>query len=172
MDEDRRDAAGLDDEQADARLLASLRAAAEHLDPVPEDAVLTARSMLAHLRLDAELAELSFDSHVDGALVGLRADTPAARHVAFDAGSAQVEFEVVESGDRRRLIGQCLPASEATVTVHGPTQEGTGGSQVVLAETSTDDLGRFVVEVPSGLLSLRCEWSYGAMTVETAWVRV
>jgi hypothetical protein len=172
VDEDERGEAGQGPEQADEQLLASLRASAARLDPVPEEALLAARSMLAHLRLDAELAELTFDSHAEGALIGLRAGTPAARHVSFDAGAAQVEFEVVEVGDRRRLIGQCVPATEATVTVHRQAEEGTGRSRVVWAETATDELGRFAVEVPAGPISLRCEWAFGAIAVETAWVRV
>lgn len=172
MDEDPQGEAPLDEASLDERLLGRLRAAAAHLDPVPDDAVLAARSMLAHLRLDAELAELVFDSEVDRPLVGLRSHTPAARHVTFDAGSAQIDVEVVQEGARRRLVGQCVPATEVALTVYRQDDPGSGSSRVTWAETATDELGRFVVEVPAGPVSLRCVWADGALTAETAWVRV
>ena len=157
--------------QPDEELLEELRAAAQHLDPVPEDAVLAARSMLAHLRLDAELAELTFDSLTDAPGVAVRSQTQTVRRLTFDAGEAQVELEVVVEDDRRRLIGQCVPATEVDLTVRRRDEAGSGGTSAS-ARTTTDALGRFVIEVPSGSISLRCVWPSSELTVETTWVRV
>lgn len=158
--------------QADEALLEDLRAAVGRLDPVPEDAVLAARSMLAYLRLDAQLAELTFDSLTDAPLVGVRSQTAAARRLGFSSDDAEVDLEVVSEGSRRRLIGQCVPAAEVelTVTRRGPAADGAADTSRI--DTVSDDLGRFVVEVADGVISLRCRWRATGQTVETAWVRV
>ncbi len=156
------------DEQLDEELLARLRALATGHDPVPDDTVLAARSMLAHLRLDAELAELTLDSFEATEPAGVRSAALATRRLSFRAGDREVEIEVVTERDRRRLVGQCLPAGAVRVTVerpHRPEQPGP-------ATTETDDLGRFALTVPTGPLRLRCVWSDGGAAVETAWVSV
>lgn len=172
MDDDEQRRTPAEQEQLDEALLTRLRAAAERLDPVPPEAVLAARSMLAHLRLDAELAELTFDSHADRPLVGLRSEASTARQVSFEAGVAQIELEIVEEGEHRRLVGQCVPATEVALTVHRWGDDGSVAGRVVWSETTTDDLGRFVVEVPAGLVSLRFVWAFGALVAETAWLDV
>lgn len=150
------------DQQADEALLAHLRALATIVDPVPEEAVLAARSAFAYLRMDAELAELTYDSSAeDKALAGVRSATGTTRQLTFEAGVAQLEIEITATGTTRRLVGQCLPATALDVTVRQPDAE-----QV----TTTDDLGRFVVEVSPGPVSLRCSWPHAAQVIETAWV--
>lgn len=150
------------DQQADEELLAHLRAVAAIIDPVPDEAVLAARSALAYLRMDAELAQLTFDSATEQKeLAGVRAEPAGARLLTFQAGVSQVDVEVVADGPRRRLVGQCLPASQLEVTIRRPDDEAT---------IATDDLGRFVLEVPAGPISLRCTWPHTDQAIETAWV--
>lgn len=170
MDEDPQAARPSAQERADAELLAHLRAVAGRLDPVPADAVLAARSMLAHLRLDAALAELTYDSLEDRAPVGVRAGTAGVRLLTFDAGTVQIELEIVAEGERRRLVGQCLPPAEVVLTVHRLEHPGSRSARAVWSETTTDELGRFTVDVPTGPVSLRCVWTRDDRTVETAWV--
>ena len=158
--------------QADEALLEDLRDVVHRLDPVPEEALLAARSMLAYLRLDAQLAELTFDSLTDAPLVGVRSQTEVSRRLGFTADDNEVEVQVVAEGSQRRLIGQCVPADEVelTVTHQGPAHA--GPSDASRTETVTDDLGRFVVEVAQGVISLRCRWPSTGRVVETAWVRL
>jgi hypothetical protein len=152
------------DQQADEALLAHLRALAAAADPVPEEALLAARSAFAYLRMDAELAELTYDSAVDeDQLVGVRSATGTTRQLTFQAGVAQLEIEISPAGTERRLVGQCLPATAVDVTVRQPA---------VQRATTTDDLGRFVLEVTPGPVSLRCSWPHAAQVIETAWVVV
>jgi hypothetical protein len=159
------------DEQAHEDLLGRLRAATNRFDPVPEAALLGARSKLAHLRLDAELAELIFDSaDVARELASVRAETRSARQLAFDAGELQIELEIVDQGDRRLLVGQCLPATSLTVSVRRQDDAQPGSRRVTTTRFTTDDLGRFTAEVPPGLLSLRCEWPGTGLVAETPWV--
>lgn len=158
--------------QADEALLEDLRAAVSGRDPVPEEAMLAARSMLAYLRLDAQLAELTFDSLTDAPLVGVRSETATARRLGFAGDDVEVEIEVVSEGSQRRLIGQCVPADEVEVTVTHRVPAATATPDTSRVDTVSDDLGRFVVEVAQGLVSLRCWWPSSGRTVETAWVRV
>jgi hypothetical protein len=147
----------------DEALLARLRAVGTAADPVPGTAVLAARSAFAYLRLDAALAALVHDSADLTEPTGVRADLLAVRQLSFYTDVAQVELEVVVEGPRRRLVGQCLPATTLEVVVRQPATEHTVG---------TDDLGRFTVEVTPGPVSLRCAWPQTDQVVETAWVSV
>ena len=171
------------DEQADERLLAQLRAVASHTDPVPDTALLAARSQFAYLRMDAELAELTYDSAVMPAeaagmrsdTIGAGTDTASVRRLTFEASSNLVEVEVIPDGDRRRLIGQCVPATEATLLVRcRPSSDAADNdedTEPYVLLTRTDDLGRFSIEVPAGDVLLRCVWQAAGLAVETTWVR-
>ena len=116
---------------ADAALLAELRAVADRVDPLPAGLVAAARGVLTWRTLDDELAELTFDSLVDG-LAGVRSGpaTAAPRQVSFEAGTAAVDVEL----DGERLVGQLVPPGPARVELHR-------GSDVVA--TRADELGRF-----------------------------
>lgn len=163
--------ADADLDEADRALIDDLRDVGALLDPVPDETVLAARSMLAYLHLDAALAELTFDSLTDAAPVAVRSQAVAARQLSFDAGEFQVELEVVHEAGQCRLVGQCVPADEVEITVH---QRGGFASpaESSVARISTDDLGRFVVDVAPGQVSLHCRWRSSDVTVATSWVAV
>jgi hypothetical protein len=127
----------------DAALLAELGALVDRAVPVPVDLVDAARATLTWRTVDEELAELTFDSLVDG-LVGVRAASTATtpRQLSFEAGAAAVEVEVADG----RLVGQLVPPGPAGVELHHATGSTT---------TRADDLGRFsfdvrVLAVPGG----------------------
>jgi hypothetical protein len=130
-----RDGDGTEPTAADAALLADLRALVERADPVPADLVAAARGSLTWRTIDEELAELAFDSSVDG-LVGTRAHSTATapRQLSFEAGTAAVEVELADG----RLVGQLVPPGPARVELHHAT-----GS----TSTRADDLGRFSFDV-------------------------
>jgi hypothetical protein len=124
-------------------LEARLRRAAELADPVPPGLTDAAVAAFSFRTLDAELAQLTFDSLVEGA-GAVRGDGP--RTLTFTAGEVTVEVELGED----RLVGQLLPVS-------GPAEievRRTSGVTTVRA----DDLGRFTVEpFAAGPFSLRCQ---------------
>jgi len=150
----------VDAHEHDDALLAELRRVAGRIDPVPADAVLAARSALAYLRLDAELAELVHDSATDAAPTVVRG-SGSARQLSFQVGVVEIDLDIVVEGERRRLVGQCVPATTLEVAVRHP-----GGEQV----TATDAHGRFVVVVDAGPVSLRCAWPHLGQIIETPWV--
>jgi hypothetical protein len=159
------------DERADQALLARLRAAASRFDPVPPDAVLAARSQLAYRRLDAELAELVFDSADDDReLAGVRSGVASARQLSFHAGPLEIELEIVTEGEQRRLVGQCLPSTTVAVLIRRQDRSGATADAVAFTELTTDELGRFTARVPAGRVSLRVVWPGLGTATETSWV--
>lgn len=131
--------------------------------------MLAARSSLAYLRLDAALADLVHDSAGDHDLsvVGFRSAGMATRQLAFRSGHREIEVEIIEADDRRRLIGHCIPAATVEVAARVAGDEH--------RTTVSDDLGRFSIEVAAGVVSLRCTWPDADHeadgVIETGWVR-
>ncbi|MEV6030919.1 hypothetical protein AB0L65_07205 [Nonomuraea sp. NPDC052116] len=154
MDDARDDA--IDD--GDLELEERLRAAAERLDPVP--ARLFEEAMLAYaLRsLDAELAELTFDSWEELSATRVRGGGRA-RLLSFAAGEVVVELEVTG----RRLVGRVSGGTPAEIVV----QRRDGGTPVC-----ADELGRFTTgELAPGPLRLRVSPDCGGPVV-TTWILI
>ncbi|WP_446046611.1 hypothetical protein [Streptomyces olivaceus] len=133
-----------------------LRQAAAILDPVPAGLRGIAVDAFALRDLDARVAELTFDSLVDGIPVRGESDPP--RMLTFQADAVTVDVEVTEDG----LIGQLLPPGPARIEVlSGPR---------AYARLTADDLGRFTGEAPpSGPFALRLRT--GREVVVTEWLR-
>jgi hypothetical protein len=151
----------------DEQLLAELRQLGRMLDPVPAQVIFAARGSLAWRRVDAELAELSFDSLVDGdlELAGVRSGDDSVRMVSFDGADLTVEVEVEGLGDRRRLVGQLVPPQVASIELRSASEGRSSG-----LGTRADSLGRFSLDlVVAGPTSLRCSLESGR-TIETGWV--
>ena len=146
------------DGEDEAALLAELRAMMAVTDPVPPEAVAAARSAFAWRTMDAELAELTADTSVNGELVGVRgAATPTM--LTFDAPGLTVEVELLDAGGRRRLMGQLVPPGPGTVEIR---------HRAGVATVAVDEVGRFSVDdVAVGPVSLRC--AAGSQVVETDW---
>ncbi|MDO0924705.1 hypothetical protein QQY24_04455 [Streptomyces sp. TG1A-8] len=140
----------------DARLEEELRQAAAVLDPVPVELRQLALDAYAFHDLDARLAELTFDSLVDG--LPVRGVSEAPRLLTFRAGELTVDVEVTADG----LIGQVLPPQRARIEV-------LGGPRTV-RPVSVDALGRFTGEQPpAGPFALRL--STGTEVIVTEWLR-
>jgi hypothetical protein len=150
------------DDGAD-ELLAHLRDLAAAADPVPEDVTLAARSAIAWLNLDAELAELTLDSDTeDKELSGVRSvGTLAARRIAFEAGDHAIDIEISGEGDELLVIGQCSPAQVLDLVFH--TLE---SSQ----ELTTDDLGRFRLTISGRRLRIEARWPDAERPIITEWI--
>lgn len=144
-------------------LLAHLRDLAAAADPVPDDVTLAARSAIAWLNLDAELAELTLDSHdEDKELTGVRSvGTLAARLVMFESGDRAIDIEVSIEGDELLIIGQCSPAQQLAIVLH--TTE-------TSAELVTDELGRFRATLTGSRLRIEARWHDDERSVITEWL--
>lgn len=145
---------------ADDRLLGELGDALEAGDPVPDAVLDAAKAAFSWRTIDAELAELVFDSAVDE-VAGVRGETATGdRHMSFRAAGVEVEILVGGVNDRR-VTGQLVPPAEAAIELiaDGFTQA-----------TETDEMGRFGFDgVPGGPASLTCRFSDGRI-VKTDWV--
>jgi hypothetical protein len=153
----------------DEDLMGQLRSLFDRLDPVDNGLLEQARFAYTWRTVDAELAELSFDSLVDREMMaGVRDDgasTLGPRMLGFGAvvggEDVAIEVEITAGSDRPVLVGQVLPARPGTVEV----QSGSGEVTAVDA----DGLGRFRVEpVPGGPLRLRVR--HGDSMIQTTWV--
>src|SRR5215831_15897942 len=141
----------------DDQLLALLGEVLDADDPVPAAAVDAARA--ADLgRLDAELADLVYDSLVDErpAGAGVRAEPgDDVRSLTFVAGGRTVEVDLRDD----ELVGRVSPAAGAALELDQPA-----GRQAL----PTDDRGRFRAPVVPGPVRLRVTGPDGAAT--TPWI--
>jgi hypothetical protein len=158
--------------EADRRLLEALRAAARVHDPIPAGVQHMARDSFVWRTIDAELADLAYDSALDDdRLAGVRGTDAGPRALTFEGPRLTVELEVVEVGDQRRLLGQLVPPRGADIEIRSADVEvqSARGAFVVVA----DEIGRFTAEVETGLVSLRCKFpGDDGPALETAWIMV
>ncbi len=145
-----------DDEDFDEEtVFATLKRVIGGSDPVPADVVQAALASRTWRRVDAELAELVYDSVVDGALVR---SSRGGRQLTFEAPELTVEVEVGPGS----LEGQFVPPQPGQVEVRH-----SDGSLTVAA----DHHGHFRVEaVLHGPVSLRCQPELGNVPTVTSWV--
>lgn len=102
----------------DDELLAELRAAAAQADPVPDLVLRQARAALTTRDLDAELAELSFDSA--SATATVRAADDDVRLLSFASARVSVELQVEYEDGAVALRGLVTGATgEVVIEVAG-----------------------------------------------------
>ena len=146
--------AGLGDEQ----LLAALGEALRARQAVPEWFVETGKNAYAWHNIDAELAQLTYDSHDDRArAAAVRSEAASIRALTFTSTRLSIELEVAETS----LLGQIIPPRAGTLEVHT-----TAG----VTSTPVDEIGCFTVEpIPASPFRLRCRTEDGA-DVLTGWI--
>jgi hypothetical protein len=117
-------------------------------DPVPLVVEDYAKAAFGWRNVDAELAELVYDSAADGELAGAVRSGGSPRALSFEAGAISIEVEVSREGEALALMGQLVPPQVADLEVrHG------GGA----APVEADARGRFAVQgIQPGPVSLRC----------------
>jgi len=152
-----------DDEQilagvGDEQLLAALGEALRARQAVPEWFVEAGKNAYAWHNIDAELAQLTYDSSRDeDTVAAVRSEAASIRALTFTSGRLSIELEVAESS----LLGQIIPPRAGTLEVH--TTAGVTCSPV-------DEIGCFVVDpIPSSPFRLRCRTQDGA-DVLTGWI--
>ncbi|HLU52048.1 MAG TPA: hypothetical protein VK011_00460 [Acidimicrobiia bacterium] len=144
----------------DDRILELLSRAVDRADPVPEHVTEAARESFTWRTIDAELAELVYDSSGQD-LTGVRS-VEVTRQVTFRAPGIEIEVMVMSDGVRR-LVGQLVPPQRATVELR------CGGS---VRDSATDSLGRFTFsDVGTGPAQITVVTADGAKVV-TDWVLV
>jgi hypothetical protein len=163
-----------DERMSDERLLARLRTLLARVDAVPPVLVEHARMAFAWRTIDAEIAELSYDSLADREMLaavrdaGLPGSGPRLlgfdTDVTGDADSAlTVEIEVSFDRGRASLLGQLTPPTPATVQVLSSAGQGP------VATATADEFGQFHLDgLPGGPVRLRV--CVGSRTVDTSWV--
>jgi hypothetical protein len=150
-------------DRADEPLVEELRRAANRFDPPPPPVLEAARASLSWRTIDAELAELTFDSIIDQPATQLRGGE-GPRLMTFAAPGLDIEVEVSRVGPRRQLVGQVVPTQTAHIEVHHG-----GGIETVEA----DRLGRFSAEaISAGPVRLRCHLDTTPTTrrIVTQWI--
>jgi hypothetical protein len=144
---------GWDDEQ----LLVALREAMRARRVVPDSFVDTGKSTYTWHNIDAELAQLTYDSSREPA-VGLRAETASIRALTFTSARVSLELEVAETS----LLGQVIPPRAGTLEA----QTGAGA----ITSTPVDEIGCFAVEpIPASPFRLRFRAADGT-DVLTGWI--
>ena len=146
--------------QDDDELLAALHDAMTAREAVPASFVDTAKNAYAWHNIDAELAQLTYDSQSDQRMTTVtRSETASIRALTFTSARLSIELEVSEDS----LLGQVIPAQAGTLEIH--TTAGT-------STTAVDEIGIFAVEpIPRESFRLRCRTPDG-VDVITGWISV
>jgi hypothetical protein len=137
-------------EPDNSELEEELRRVVAQVDSVPLVVLEEAVDAFAWRTIDADLAELVFDSLVDRDKAALvrGTGTEHGRMLSFRSSSLTIEVEVTGTRASRRLVGQLVPPQRGSVDVRHR-------DSVVTVEA--DELGRFSVgSLPAGPISLRC----------------
>jgi hypothetical protein len=148
-------------DEPDDQLTDELRRLASRLDPVPPRLLDAAAGAFAWRDIDAELAELVFDSLLDTDEASLVRGAPERRLVSFAGGGLTIDVEVSSAGPERTVIGQIVPPQRGVVDIRRRQET---------VSIEVDKLGRFQSgPLPPGPLSLRLRPADGAPVV-TDWL--
>jgi hypothetical protein len=146
------------DEQDDVGLVWALREAMEARAAVPAELVEATKNAYTWRTIDAELAELTFDSSREPELASTRAESASIRALTFTSPRLTIEVEVTQNS----LIGQVIPLRAGTLEAQ--TRDGATTSAHV------DEIGSFSVEpIPPGPFRLRYRNEQG-IEVVTGWI--
>ena len=120
-----------------AAALRVLGDALQAADGPPREVVDQAKQLFTWRTVDAELAELTFDSLVSGTPSGVRSEGTA-RSVTFETPAIVIDCEITPAGERYDVMGSISPTDGATLAIERP-----GGVEAAVA---VDELGRFRID--------------------------
>lgn len=150
----------------DERLLAALRESLRARRNVPPWFTEAGQSAYAWHNIDAQLAQLTYDSSRDQDLEGVtrsagtRSEPASIRGLTFTSVRLSIELEVTTDS----LVGQIIPPRQGTIE-----QQARDGETAI---TPIDEIGCFYIHpVPSGSFRLRCRTDDG-IDVVTNWFMV
>jgi hypothetical protein len=143
----------------DDQLLAALRRAVRARRDVPAEFVQAAKDAFAWHDIDAELAQLTYDSvHGADLAARTRAEDASIRALTFTSARLTIELEVTPES----VLGQIVPTQVATIEI-----QTTGGADTTIA---ADEIGCFSISpIPRGAFRLRCV-APGGIDVRTGWI--
>jgi hypothetical protein len=142
----------------DDDLLAALRHAISARQAVPPEFVEAAKNAFAWHDINADLAQLTYDSMLGPAAAPTRAESAFIRALTFSSARLTIELEVTAHA----VIGQVVPAQVATIEVQ--TQ---AGQETIIA---SDEIGCFSIHpIPTEAFRLRCQAAAG-IDVRTGWI--
>ena len=145
----------------DERLLSALGEAIKARQAVPAWFVETGKNAFAWHNIDAELAQLTYDSNEDRreALV-MRSETASIRALTFTSAHLTVELEVTGHS----LLGQIIPPRTGTLEIHTRAGE--------ISSVEVDEIGCFAVDpIPDSPFRLRYSTPAGT-DVLTGWITI
>jgi hypothetical protein len=145
----------------DDRLLAALREAIKARQAVPAWFIETGKNAFAWHNIDAELAQLTYDSDVDQREVAVvRSETASIRALTFTSDHLTLELEVTGN----TLLGQLLPPRAGELEIQTRAGE--------ISTTQVDEIGCFSVDpIPDSPFRLRCRTDDGT-DVLTGWITI
>jgi len=143
----------------DEELLTALRQAVSARQAVPPEFVTAGKSAFAWHNIDAELAQLTYDSTLaDSQAVAMRAEAASIRSLTFSSTHLTIELEVTADS----LIGQIVPAQTGSIEMHN-----SAGSVVTIP---SDEIGCFMIQpIPPSPFRLRCRTA-ADIDVLTGWI--
>jgi hypothetical protein len=144
----------------DEKLLTALRDAIRARDAVPAWFIETGKNAYAWHNVDAELAQLTYDSSSDEHVAAVtRSETASIRALTFTSAQLSIELEVTDDS----VLGQIIPPGARTLEI-----DMTAGTTT----TTVDEIGFFAVEPkPNRPFRLRCRIQDGADVI-TRWINL
>jgi hypothetical protein len=145
----------------DEILLAALREALAAREAVPAAFVEAGKLAYAWRCIDAELAQLTFDSRRDTEVIAsVRSESASIRALTLQSAGFTVEVAITDDA----LLGQLIPPQSGTAEMQ--TQSGRSG------DTSINEVGCFVIKPkPESPFRLRIRTS-GQADVVTGWLTI
>ena len=153
------------DEPDDNNLEEELRRIVARRDGVPPPLLQAAVDAYGWRTVDAELAELVFDSLAEPDRGALVRGPGHGRLLSFEVSGLTIDVEVSGTEANRTLIGQVVPPQQAAIEIRQ-------GDEVTALDA--DELGRFSSgPLAPGPLSLRCSTGPApGRQVATEWVTI
>jgi len=145
----------------DDRLLGALSEAIKARQAVPSWFIETGKNAFAWHNIDAELAQLTYDSNVDRREAAvMRSETASIRALTFTSDHLTLELEVTGNS----LLGQLLPPRSGELEIQTMAGE--------ISTTHVDEIGCFSVDpIPDSPFRLRCRTADGT-DVLTGWITI
>jgi hypothetical protein len=143
----------------DERLLPALKESLRARRAVPPEFIEAGKNAYTWHNIDAELAQLTYDSTRDlDNVPSLRSETASIRALTFTSAHLTIELEVSDDS----LLGQAIPAREGTVEIHSRAG--------AITTIPVDRSGSFAIRpIPASPFRLRCHTAEGT-DVLTGWI--
>jgi hypothetical protein len=143
----------------DEVLFTALRQAVQARQAVPAEFVTAGKNAFTWHSIDAELAQLTYDSSRDTEVTrSTRSEAASIRALTFTSAHMTIEIEVSQDS----LVGQIVPPQAGTIKIlHRDSPE---------TAVTADDIGCFSIHpIPSGPFRLHCRTAVGLDSF-TGWI--